>query len=135
MLSSPAFAAKFESWRFDTNQNHLEINTSSAVQPQAQLIFNPTRLVIDLPGTELGRPSVTQQIGGKIRTIRIGQFDDQTTRLVIELAPGYTFNPKQVNCDCTARTIWYHWDAACHDRIIDPALSLTVECVITGRIS
>ncbi len=96
MLSSPAFAAKLESWRFDTNQNHLEINTSSAVQPQAQLIFNPTRLVIDLPGTELGRPSVTQQIGGKIRTIRIGQFDDQTTRLVIELAPGYTFNPKQV---------------------------------------
>ena len=96
MLSSPAFAAKLESWRFDTNQNHLEINTSSAVQPQAQLIFNPTRLVIDLPGTELGRPSVTQQIGGKIRSIRVGQFDDQTTRLVIELAPGYTFNPKQV---------------------------------------
>ena len=46
-----------------------------------------------------------------------------------------TCNPKHVNCDCTARTIWYHWDAACHDHIIDPALSLTVECVITGRIS
>jgi N-acetylmuramoyl-L-alanine amidase len=96
ILSSPAFAAKLESWRFDTNRNQLEINTSSPVQPQAQLIFNPTRLVIDLPGTELGRPSVTQQIGSKIRTIRVGQFDDQTTRVVIELAPGYTFNPKQV---------------------------------------
>nr|WP_174762989.1 N-acetylmuramoyl-L-alanine amidase [Anabaena sp. UHCC 0187] len=96
MLSAPVFAAKLESWRFDTNQNHLEINTSSAVQPQAQLIFNPTRLVIDLPGTEFGRPSLTQPIGGKIRSIRIGQFDDQTTRLVVELAPGYTFNPKQV---------------------------------------
>ncbi|MTJ49849.1 N-acetylmuramoyl-L-alanine amidase [Dolichospermum sp. UHCC 0259] len=96
ILSSPAFAAKLESWRFDTNQNHLEINTSSPIQPQAQLIFNPTRLVIDLPGTKLGRPSVTQQIGSKIRTIRVGQFDDQTTRLVIELAPGYTFNPKEV---------------------------------------
>jgi N-acetylmuramoyl-L-alanine amidase len=96
ILSSPAFAAKLESWRFNTNRNHLEINTSSPVQPQAQLIFNPTRLVIDLPGTELGRPSVTQQIGSKIRTIRVGQFDHQTTRLVIELAPGYTFNPNQV---------------------------------------
>jgi len=96
MLSAPALAGKLESWRFDTNQNRLEINTSSAVQPQAQLIFNPTRLVIDLPGTQLGRPSLTQQIGGKIRTIRIGQFDEQTTRLVVELAPGYTFNPQQV---------------------------------------
>ena len=89
-------AGKLESWRFDPNQNRLEINTSSAVQPQAQLIFNPTRLVIDLPGTQLGRPSLTQEIGGKIRTIRIGQFDEQTTRLVVELVPGYTFNPQQV---------------------------------------
>ena len=96
MLSSPVFAAKLESWRFDTDQNRLEINTSSAVQPKAQLIFKPTRLVIDLPGTEFGRPSLTQQIGGKIRTIRIGQFDGQTTRLVLELSPGYTFNPQQV---------------------------------------
>ena len=46
-----------------------------------------------------------------------------------------TCNPKHVNCDCTARTIWYHWAALRHDLIIDPALSLTVECVITGRIS
>jgi len=96
MLSSPAFAAKLESWRFDTNQNRLEINTSSAVQPQAQLIFNPTRLVIDLPGTEFGRPQLTQEIGGKIRAVRIGQFDEQTTRLVVELTPGYTFNSKQI---------------------------------------
>jgi len=92
MLSSPALAGKLESWRFDPNQNRLEFNTSSAVQPQAQLIFDPTRLVIDLPGTEFGRPQLIQEIGSQIRAIRIGQFDAQTTRLVVELAPGYTFN-------------------------------------------
>lgn len=96
MLSSPALAGKLESWRFDPNQNRLEINTSSAVQPQAQLIFDPTRLVIDLPGTEFGRPQLIQQIGGQIRAIRIGQFDAQTTRLVVELAPGYTFNAGKI---------------------------------------
>lgn len=96
MLSSPALAGKLESWRFDPNQNRLEFNTSSAVQPQAQLIFDPTRLVIDLPGTEFGRPQLIQQIGGQIRAIRIGQFDAQTTRLVVELAPGYTFNSGQI---------------------------------------
>ena len=96
MLSSPALAGKLESWRFDPNQNRLEINTSTAVQPQAQLIFDPTRLVIDLPGTEFGRPQLIQQIGGQIRAIRIGQFDAQTTRLVVELAPGYTFNSGKI---------------------------------------
>ncbi|AFZ26940.1 N-acetylmuramoyl-L-alanine amidase [Cylindrospermum stagnale PCC 7417] len=106
LLSSPALAAKLESWRFDTNQNRLEINTSGTVQPQAQLIFNPTRLVIDLPDTKFGRPQLTQQVGGAIRTIRIGQFDDQTTRIVVELTPGYTLDPKLVKFVGTTGSRW-----------------------------
>jgi len=96
LLSSPTLAAKLESWRFDRNQNLLEINTNGAVKPQAQLVFNPTRLVIDLPGVKFGRSQLTQQIGGGIREIRIGQFDEQTTRIVLELSPGYILDPKQI---------------------------------------
>lgn len=96
MLSSPTLAAKLESWRFDRNQNLLEINTNGAVKPQAQLVFKPTRLVIDLPGVKFGRSQLTQKIGGGIRTIRIGQFNEKTTRIVVELSPGYTLDPKQV---------------------------------------
>ncbi|MBD2624975.1 N-acetylmuramoyl-L-alanine amidase [Trichormus variabilis] len=106
ILSSPAMAAKLESWRFDTNQNRLEINTSGSVQPQAQLIFNPTRLVIDLPGTTFGRPQLTQQIGGAIRAIRIGQFDEQTTRLVVELTPGYTLDPTLIKFTGASSSRW-----------------------------
>jgi N-acetylmuramoyl-L-alanine amidase len=96
MLSSPTIAGNLESWRFDRQQNLLEINTNSAVQPEAQLVFSPTRLVIDLRGVKLGRSQLTQQIGGGIREIRIGQFDAGTTRIVLELNPGYTLDPKQV---------------------------------------
>ncbi|MBD2665213.1 N-acetylmuramoyl-L-alanine amidase [Richelia sinica] len=98
MVSSPSWATdiKLESWRFDSQKNHLEIQTSSAVQPKAQLIFNPTRLVIDLPGTKFGRPQLTQNVGGAIRAIRIGQFEKETTRVVVELNSGYTLDPNQV---------------------------------------
>jgi N-acetylmuramoyl-L-alanine amidase len=106
MLSLPAMAARLESWRFDTNKNRLEINTSSPVQPQAQLIFNPIRLVIDLPGTTFGRPQLTQQVGGAIRALRIGQFDEQTTRLVVELVPGYTLNPNLVKFTDNTGSRW-----------------------------
>jgi N-acetylmuramoyl-L-alanine amidase len=106
MLSSPAMAARLESWRFDANQNRLEINTVGAVQPQAQLIFNPTRLVIDLPGTTFGRPQLTQQVGGGIRSIRVGQFDTETTRIVVELTPGYTLDPKRVQFVGTTGERW-----------------------------
>ncbi|MEH2387679.1 MAG: N-acetylmuramoyl-L-alanine amidase [Nostoc sp.] len=106
MLSSPAMAARLESWRFDANQNRLEINTVGAVQPQAQLIFNPTRLVIDLPGTTFGHPQLTQQVGGGIRSIRVGQFDTDTTRIVVELTPGYTLDPKRVQFVGTTGDRW-----------------------------
>ena len=106
MLSSPTLAAQLDSWRFDANQNRLEINTTGAVQPQAQLIFNPTRLVIDLPGTSFGRPQLRQQVGGAITSIRVGQFDEQTTRIVVELTPGYTLDPNQVKFVGTTPSRW-----------------------------
>ncbi|WP_017654976.1 N-acetylmuramoyl-L-alanine amidase [Fortiea contorta] len=106
MLSSPALAARLESWRFDANQNRLEINTAGGVQPKAQLIFNPTRLVIDLPDTTFGRPQVTQPVGGAIRSIRVGQFDQQTTRIVVELTPGYTLDPQQVKFTGVTASRW-----------------------------
>ncbi|MDF5715995.1 MAG: N-acetylmuramoyl-L-alanine amidase [Rhizonema sp. NSF051] len=106
MLSSPAHAARLQSWHFDINQNRLQFNTEGAVQPQAQLIFNPTRLVIDLPGTSFGRPQIIQPVGGAIRAIRVGQFDEQTARIVVELNSGYSLDPKQVKFIGTTPNNW-----------------------------
>ncbi len=106
LLASPAEAARLKFWRFESASNRLELKTDGAVQPKAQLIFNPTRLVIDLPGTTLERPTVKQQFGGAIRTIRVGQFDEKTTRMVIELSPGYSLDPKQVKFRGETSTQW-----------------------------
>lgn len=95
LLSSPAIAGKLQSWRFDRQRNLLVFTTDGNVQPKAQLLFNPTRLVIDLPGTSLRR-TINQQVGGLIRSIRVGQVNSQTTRLVIEVVDGYTLDPQQV---------------------------------------
>ncbi|NEQ44172.1 MAG: N-acetylmuramoyl-L-alanine amidase [Leptolyngbya sp. SIOISBB] len=92
----PVEAAQLRSWRFDAQRNQLIFITDSAVQPRAQMVFNPTRVVIDLPGTTLGRPSERQAVGGAIQEVRSGQFDSQTARLVIELAPGYSLDPRAV---------------------------------------
>ena len=96
LFSSAAYARQLLSWRFDNNQNRLVFNTDAGVQPKAQLIRNPDRVVIDLPGISLGRKSVNQPGKGGFREIRVGQLDNQTTRIVIELAPGFTLDPQQV---------------------------------------
>ena len=96
VLASPAEAAQFESWRFNPQQNQLVFTTDSAVQPRAQFLSNPARIVIDLPGTTLEQPTVNQIIGGSIQAIRIGQFDAETTRVTIELSPDYAVSPEQI---------------------------------------
>ncbi len=96
LLSSPAEAARLLFWRFDANQNQLIFTTDRGVQPRALLFSNPTRLVVDLPGIDLDRSTIEQMVGGAVRRVRVGQVNSRTTRLVIELNPGYTINPQQV---------------------------------------
>jgi beta-lactamase class A len=106
LLAAPAQADTLQNWRFDDRQNRLDFSTDEDVQPTAQLLANPSRLVIDLPGIKLGRPKLTQSIGGAVQSLRIGQFDARTTRLVVELAPGYTIDPQQIKVRGTTPTQW-----------------------------
>lgn len=106
LYALPAQAGRLLFWRFESNQNRLVFTTDSRVQPRAQLIPNPTRVVIDLPGVTLNQATVNQSIGGTVREVRVGQFDSQTARLVIELAPGYTVDPTQVKVRGLSPTQW-----------------------------
>jgi beta-lactamase class A len=96
LLSSPAKAARLESWYFDQVPNQLNITTESGVKPKAFLIGSPTRLVIDLPGTDIDGNTLKERFGTGVREIRIGKVDDTTARLVVELAPEYTVSPDKL---------------------------------------
>ena len=106
LCATPAQAGKLIFWRFEPNQNRLTFTTDERVQPTAQLVPNPTRVVIDLPNTRFDRPALEQPVGGSVRAIRIGKPDPYTTRLVIEMAPGYTVDPQQVKVKGLSSTQW-----------------------------
>ncbi|GAB4326318.1 MAG: hypothetical protein OHK0047_11620 [Leptolyngbyaceae cyanobacterium] len=106
LLTSIASATTLQSWRFDSRQNQLELSTDAGVQPRARLLYNPTRLVIDLPGTKLGRPKQTEAVSGKFATLRVAQFDRETTRVVLELDRGYTLDPKQIRVRYNSARQW-----------------------------
>ncbi|MGK7926902.1 MAG: N-acetylmuramoyl-L-alanine amidase [Spirulina sp.] len=112
--AAAADAAQLVSWQFDARQNRLIFNTDAGVQPSAKLISNPDRLVIDLPGTRLGRKTTHQTVGGAIAGIRAGQFQAHTARLVVEFAEGYTIDPQQVRFVATTP---YQWVAQLPDPI------------------
>lgn len=103
---SPAEAARLLDWSFESNQNQLTFNTDEGVQPTAQLINNPARLVIDLPGVSRGNITRNQFVGGLIREVRVGQFNSQTTRIVVEMAAGYAIDPQLVSFQLTGDKQW-----------------------------
>jgi beta-lactamase class A len=96
LLSTPVNAARLESWKFDPNRNQLNITTDSEVKPRAFLINNPDRIVIDLPGTSFKANTQRRNFGTAVREIRIGKVENNTARIVVELAPGYTTTPDKL---------------------------------------
>ncbi|MEG4057759.1 MULTISPECIES: serine hydrolase [unclassified Microcoleus] len=105
-IALPAKADTLTSWHFDPRGNQLNLTTDSGVQPQVKLIANPTRLVIDLPGIVLEYPETPQSYNSAIQQIRVGQFDTGTTRLVIQLTPGYKLDPQKVRVIRESATRW-----------------------------
>ena len=106
VFGSPAEAGQLLSWEFAKNKDRLVFITDEGVQPRAKLISNPTRLVIELPGTTLGRTTVKETYSGAIRGFRIGQSTNDTVNLVVELAPGYTIDPERVKFRGLSPTEW-----------------------------
>ncbi len=106
LFCSPARAGKIVSWEFEEQDQNLEFTTDEGVQPEAQLLSNPTRLVIDLPGTTLDRETVKEEYQGPIRGFRIGQPESDTSRLVVEFAPGYTIDADDIKFREDSGTEW-----------------------------
>lgn len=66
----------------------LQITSSQAVTPEAQIVVNPYRLVIDLPNSTPGAGLHNLLVNrGDVKSIRVGQFakNPPVTRLVVDL--------------------------------------------------
>ncbi|MBV5259817.1 AMIN domain-containing protein [Synechococcus moorigangaii CMS01] len=83
-----------ETWAFDPQQQRLRLQTASATIPQYSRLDNPTRLVIDLTNTHWPDATLTQTYQGTIQQLRLGQFNETTTRIVLtwvgDIPPGWT---------------------------------------------
>lgn len=105
-FASPLAANQLQFWRFNPTTNQLVFTTESGVQPRVQLLSNPTRLVIDLPGIRTADPILDIPDGNAVREVRIDALTPDSTRLVLELNQGYTLDPQQVQVRGSTPTQW-----------------------------
>ncbi len=108
LVTLPVQAGQLTYWRFNHDQQRLDLTTDGGVQPRAMLLADPPRLVIDLPNTNLGKRLPRAQDGkAKIEELRAGQFNPYTTRIVIELDEKYTLLPTEVRVRGLTPNRWF----------------------------
>jgi N-acetylmuramoyl-L-alanine amidase len=107
LATLPAAASEIVSWRFDQTNNRLDFATDSRVKPEAQLLADPSKLVISLPETKLNKSTQRQTIGKGVRELRVGYNEaTRTTNLVFELESGYVFDPRQILIKANSANQW-----------------------------
>ena len=83
-------------WEYDPYTNELQVTVPPGVTPQYFVLANPTRVVLDVSNSDIGLNPIEQNYTGMVRQIRIAQFELGTTRFVMELSPGVTLEPSQL---------------------------------------
>ncbi|MCC5631114.1 AMIN domain-containing protein [Nostoc sphaeroides] len=101
--------AKLENWRFSPKTQQLEITLSAGTTPRYFYLAQPSRLVVDIPNTKLGKVTTQQNYSGSIKSIRVSQLNANDTRIVLDLAPGTVLNPKQIQLQPVSRKNFTRW--------------------------
>jgi hypothetical protein len=96
LLTTSAQAATLTDWKFDPATRQLQVSIPEGTVPHYFLLAQPARIVLDLPNTQMGSVPSQQTYSGAVSQIRVGQFQDGLTRIVIELAPDAVLAPGQV---------------------------------------
>lgn len=106
---SEATLTEFAQWDFDTETHQLQFKWEGNIPPNIFVLENPTRIVIDLPQTVLKTQPVSQPYPELVSEIRVGQFQPQITRLVMELAPHARLNSNTINLQLVSKSEGHQW--------------------------
>lgn len=107
LFSPPAQANRLETFVLDITKNRIVFVTDSDVEPKGQIITNPTRLVIDLPGATYKGATVRRTIGNAVQAVRVGQPEPDMTRMVVEFSPELEIDPSQMRLKSITPNRWF----------------------------
>lgn len=106
-VAPPVWAGSLEYWKFDLRDSRLDIITDEDVRPQVNVLRNPTRVVVDLPGIEHRGPTIYKPLTQYVKEARVGRWNNNSTRIVLELTEPFTVKPWEVQVRGLAPNRWY----------------------------
>ena len=108
-ITLPAQAAVLNDWSFDPATRQLQVTLPTGIDPNFLLLAEPARIILNLPNTQVGNVPLARQYSGAVRSIRVSQFDANTTRIVVELAPNTILDPRHAELTAAAVSSGQRW--------------------------
>lgn len=100
IVAMVAEAAPLNHWNYDPQANQLEVTVPTGVKPRYFLMAKPARIVLDIPKTVIGQEIKSHaSYPGTVRQINVSQVQEDTVRIIMELAPGTVLQPKQAKLE------------------------------------
>ena len=97
LSAAAAWGEELQNWQFDPQRAELSFTLADTVYPEFFGLTEPTRLVVDIPETEMGDVAPEQFYSGLVRSIRVSQFAPDRVRVVMDLAPGAALSTDQAD--------------------------------------
>ena len=97
--SPTAWAATLGTWQFDPIANQFTFVLPAGAKPTHSLLDDPPRIVLYLPESQLAGNAIERSFPGTVQQVRIVQFDPETVRIVLELAPGTALEAEQIQLE------------------------------------
>ena len=94
VYTSPLQAAVLQHWEFDPNTRELSVNLPQGITPRFLVMARPTRIVLEIPSTQMGQAQTEVAYSGLVSTIRVARPNRDTLQLVMELAAGTRLDPQ-----------------------------------------
>ncbi|MEC4986321.1 MAG: AMIN domain-containing protein [Oscillatoria sp. PMC 1068.18] len=96
IIDNPVQAATLKKWEFNPQTTQIQITIEEGTTPNYFLLTDPLRLVIDLPNTQLGTVPTKANYPGLVYRVRVSQFSEDVTRIVLDFFPEESFKVEQI---------------------------------------
>ncbi|HEY9877156.1 MAG TPA: AMIN domain-containing protein, partial [Leptolyngbyaceae cyanobacterium] len=109
LASSTAQAAVLSSWSFEPNSQQLSITLPKGVVPRFLVFAEPTRIVLEVPSTQMGPMVTKQSYFGAVQAVEVTQHDADTVHISLILAPGTVIDRRHADLlatDAGGQTQW-----------------------------
>ncbi|MGC9526403.1 MAG: AMIN domain-containing protein [Limnospira sp.] len=89
--------AVIPNWSLNPETGRVEVQLPDGVRPELAVVANPTRIVLDLPNTQVGVNVTELYESGMVRRVSLTQFQPETARITVDFAPGLVLDAEEID--------------------------------------